>query len=343
MVFWNLYFLGKLALSLSGALSLQFTLNALLLLVVAGKHRYMKRQRFGLWSGLAEVLLLVPAGLALALHEFGLVVNANLLLQIRNLLGFSNEYLFELVRRTLEPEMIWAALAGLIILRVFNRYLRLSAWTLSALLVFGVVTQVREYQAQESASLNSRQSAETIKLRDGAFAAERMALSPEEFARLQHSRNPLLPSSNRSLGGPDGQLKQFYAQQAQVLSSGFVNAKQAPDFDVIVLHVCSMAWADIQASKLSTHPILTNADLQFTRFNTVSSYSGPATLRFLRGNCGQVVHKELYNASNAECNLYQGLRLSGYQLQMGMNHNGAFDKFKAQGFRIRFLVVVQIV
>lgn len=89
-----------------------------------------------------------------------------------------------------------------------------------------------------------------------------------------------------------------------------------------------MAWADIQASRLSAHPVLTQADLLLKQFNTVSSYSGPATLRFLRGNCGQALQKDLYGPLNAQCSLYNSLRLSGFRVQMGMNHDGAFDQFK---------------
>lgn len=328
MVFWNLYFLTKIILALSGTMSLAYGLNMALLAVVAAKHRTMKIQRFGLLSLLVELAVLMPAGLFLALHEFGLVVNLTLLQQIINLTGFSRDYLIELAQRTFEPEMLWAALFGLILLRVFNRYIRLTSWTFALLIGTAAASSIQEYQADQKAILSRAVSPDESLIRSGSYAAERLALSPEEFARIKEAKDRETKARESGSGGPDEILRKFYDEQRQKLVDGFLSPKAAPDFDVIVLHVCSMAWADIQASKLSAHPILTQADVVFKQFNTVSSYSGPATLRFLRSSCGQGLQKDLYGPLNAQCSLYNGLRLSGFKVQMGMNHDGAFDQFK---------------
>lgn len=328
MVFWNLYFLIKIMLTLSGTMALAYGLNLGLLAAVALKHRTMKVQRFGLFSVGVELILLMPAGLFLALHELGLVVNLTLLQQIINLTGFSQDYLIELVKRTVQPEMFWAALFGLIVLRIFNRYIRLTAWTFALLLGSGAAMGIQEYQADQKANQNTAVSPDESVIRSGSFAAERLALSPEEFARVKEAKENEVMAKEASGNSPDSLLRKFYDEQRQKLVDGFLSPKATPDFDVIVLHVCSMAWADIQASKLSAHPVLTQADLLFKQFNTVSSYSGPATLRLLRGSCGQGLQKDLYGPVNAQCSLYNGLRLSGFKVQMGMNHDGAFDQFK---------------
>lgn len=328
MVFWNLYFLSKIILGLNGTMTLAYGFNIALLALVALKHRTLKMRRFGLFSLLVEVGLLMPAGLFLALHEFGLVVNMTLVQQIINLTGFSQDYLIELAQRTFEPEMLWAALFGLIILRVFNRYIRLTSWTLALLIGTAAASGIQGYREDQKANLAMAASPDESLIRSGSYAAERLALSPEEFARVKEAKEREALSKEGANGGPEESIRKFYDEQRQKVVDGFLTPKAAPDFDVIVLHVCSMAWADIQASKLSAHPVLTQADLLFKQFNTVSSYSGPATLRFLRGNCGQGLQKDLYGPANAQCSLYNSLRLSGFKVQMGMNHDGAFDQFK---------------
>lgn len=329
MVFWNLYFLSKIILALSGTMTLAYSLNIGLLALVAIKHRTLKMRRFGLFSLLVEVAVLMPAGLFLALHEFGLVVNLTLVQQIINLTGFSQAYLIELAERTFEPEMLWAALFGLIVLRVFNRYIRLTSWTLVLLIGTAAADSIKEYQADQLANQVYAISPDESIIRSGTFAAERLALSPDEFARMKEVRDREALAKEATNGGPDNLLRKFYYEQRQRIVDGFLSPKAAPDFDVIVLHVCSMAWADIQASKLSVHPVLTQADLLLKQFNTVSSYSGPATLRFLRSNCGQGLQKDLYTPLNAQCSLYNSLRISGFRVQMGMNHDGAFDQYKS--------------
>ncbi|MDH4395641.1 MAG: cellulose biosynthesis protein BcsG [Limnobacter sp.] len=328
MVFWNLYFITKIILAINGTMSLAYGLNIALLILVATKHRTLRVRRFNLFSLLIEVGVLMPAGLFLALHEFGLVVNLTLVQQIVNLTGFSQAYLIELAQRTFEPEMLWAGLFGLIVLRIFNRYIRLTAWTLVLLIGTATATSIREYQADQLANSARAVSPDESLIRSGSFAAERLALSPDEFARLKEVRDREAQSKDEAKGGPDDILRKFYEDQRLKIIDGFLSPKAAPDFDVIVLHVCSMAWADIQASKLSAHPVLTQADLVLKQFNTVSSYSGPATLRFLRSNCGQGLQKDLYSPLNAQCGLYNSLRLSGFRVQMGMNHDGAFDQYR---------------
>ena len=72
------------------------------------------------------------------------------------------------------------------------------------------------------------------------------------------------------------------------------------------------------------------------RFNTVSTYSGPAVIRFLRAPCGQPAHKAMYaGAPREQCLLMPALQAAGLEQQVVLNHDGHFDDFlklvKAQG------------
>jgi cellulose synthase operon protein YhjU len=59
----------------------------------------------------------------------------------------------------------------------------------------------------------------------------------------------------------------------------------------------------------------------------VSTYSGPAAIRFLRAPCGQPTHKGLYAPASAACLLMPGLGQVGFEQQLVLNHDGHFDDF----------------
>jgi cellulose synthase operon protein YhjU len=111
--------------------------------------------------------------------------------------------------------------------------------------------------------------------------------------------------------------------------------ESAPPFDVIFLHVCSMAWDDLEATGLDKHPFLASFDIVLKRFNSVSTYSGPAAIRFMRAPCGQQTHKDLYTPARAQCQLMPALQAAGLEPQVVLNHDGHFDDFlkliQAQG------------
>jgi len=111
--------------------------------------------------------------------------------------------------------------------------------------------------------------------------------------------------------------------------------ENTPAFDVVFLHVCSLSWDDLAAAGLDKHPLLSSFDIVLRTFNAVSTYSGPAAIRFLRAPCGQVPHKALYAPAGSHCLLMPALRQAGLEVQLVMNHDGHFDDFlkfvKAQG------------
>jgi len=96
---------------------------------------------------------------------------------------------------------------------------------------------------------------------------------------------------------------------------------------VIVLQICSLSWADLQYAKQSQHPTIRQADFVFENFNSATSYSGPAAIRLLRGKCGQTTHDALYSAANNSCMLFEQLRNVGFEVEMGLNHDGRFQDF----------------
>jgi cellulose synthase operon protein YhjU len=88
-----------------------------------------------------------------------------------------------------------------------------------------------------------------------------------------------------------------------------------------------LSWDDLQAVERADDPLLGRFDILLTAFNTAASYSGPAAIRLLRGNCGQPTHKALYEAAPRECLLFDGLQDAGFEPNWLMNHDGHFGDF----------------
>lgn len=135
-------------------------------------------------------------------------------------------------------------------------------------------------------------------------------------------------SSNTSL---NRHLDEFFAGEQ---TRSFNLPRPAPDgqpFDVVVLSVCSLAWDDLQLSKLTDHPLFKGFDIVFDNFNSATSYSGPALIRMLNGSCGQRPHAALFDHSlPRNCQLFTQLSSIGFTPNLLMNHDGDFDSFLAQ-------------
>lgn len=328
MFLWNLYFLIKLVLAASGVLQLQglWNLGLFMALVLSNPLKTRFPNTLG---ALRDLLFLAPA-IALLLHELGLVVSWALIDQIKLLFGFSMEYLIELLRRSISAWMVWSVVALLLITRVLNRYVRISSWVLAALVVSTMIQFTDDYKASQAAEQAEVKNGFALG-RQNLSPAELLSLGQTEYAQLkvfrQEERGAALRDSKEPGLGPDAVLRGFFERQKAIVPAGLRVGTNPPDFDVIVLQICSMSWADLQSARQSQHPVLRNADFVFENFNSATSYSGPAAIRLLRGRCGQPEHARLYDAPQDNCMLFKQLREEGFSVEMGLNHDGRFENF----------------
>ncbi len=102
---------------------------------------------------------------------------------------------------------------------------------------------------------------------------------------------------------------------------------RAPAFDVILLHVCSLSWNDLDTVGLRDHKFLSGFNIMFTNFNSVTSYSSMATIRLLRAGCGQATHGDLWNPAHPDCYLLDRLRQHGFRSYAAMDHDGLYGDF----------------
>lgn len=146
---------------------------------------------------------------------------------------------------------------------------------------------------------------------------------------------------NNAQADPAVVLNAFYEEEA-ARRIRFELGGRRPEFDVLVVHVCSLAWDDMTFVNESGESFFNRFDIVFRNFNSATSYSGPAAIRLLRANCGQQKHKDIYEPVEDSCYLFGNLAALGYDVQAILNHDGHFDGFRGQiesvgGVRMKLL------
>jgi cellulose synthase operon protein YhjU len=331
MMIWNLYFIIKIGLHLGGFLALSPLLNLGLffLLLLTNPALYEAKR---VLSALRYLTFTIPA-IALLLHELGLVVSLALVDQIVALFGFSVDYLWELVKRTVQPWMLWSGVLAFFLVQALNRYVRISSWVaLGLFLVLAKQTLPFLQPAVEPETLaENTEGGLLAQTRVNLSPAELIALGQVDFQKLRVARDQESQTKLRDIAndgaGPAATLNLFFERQRNLAVNAF-SPPENPDFDVVVLQICSMSWADLRFAKLSQHPLIRQADFIFENFNSATSYSGPAAIRLLRGKCGQTSHNALYQNTSESCLLYEQLRRTGFEVEIGMNHDGRFQDFR---------------
>lgn len=236
---------------------------------------------------LARALIAWPAALALLAHESGTKLNGRLLHQLGQVSGFSQSYAMELGLRLLGDNVLPLLAALLLACLVLNRWLRLDVLMCLALLVLPLASIRQSVVEARSSQVDAIENVQTM--------------------------------------DPQTKVQDFWQSELQ-RAYPFGEGRQPP-FDIVLLHVCSMSWDDLDAVGLGGRNLFDRFDLVFDQFNSVTSYSGPSMLRLMRANCGQTPHENLYRPAAGRCGLVQQLHLAGYQVQAYLNHDGRFDGF----------------
>ncbi|MBU9545229.1 cellulose biosynthesis protein BcsG [Burkholderia multivorans] len=292
MTFWNLYFILKFALFATGHLQPMWAANLVFALALAASAPLRSRVA-RIVRQVAAVAIAVPL-LARELHAPPL---ARLAEAAREVATFRADYWLEILPRLLPPMLLLTVAGMLIVYFVVNRWLRVATFVIAALIAMPL---------WQAGSGWATRVAQATTAQGGAATAAR-AGQPEDY---------------------NAALATFRAQESQrQVAFGHLGNDPAAQFDVIVVHVCSLSWDDLDAAKLRNHPMLSRFDYLFTNFSTAASYSGPAAIRVLRASCGQEAHADLYKPAPQQCHLFAQLASAGYTVQSLLNHDGHFDNF----------------
>lgn len=292
MGLWNLYFLAKLYLFHAGQMHPIWISNLVfaLLLVAPMESRVLR---------ILRQILAIVFGVLLAWSESTLPPIERAISQFSNLSAFTPAYMMELLQRVISVQMAVAILLAIGAYLLVNRWLRTTTFVLIAL-----VAMPLWYGAGIGASGS-----------DTNQAMARGGDAPQAGLNVSGNYDAILTA-----------FREQEAQRSAVVSP--LTASPDAQFDIIVLHICSLSWDDLDAAKSMNHPLLSRFDYLFKNFSAAASYSGPAAIRLLRASCGQQPHKDLYSPAPPECHLLGDLAQAGFTPQILMNHDGRFDNFR---------------
>ncbi len=141
---------------------------------------------------------------------------------------------------------------------------------------------------------------------------------------------PLRGLGQQNKGMVDRYVDAFYHSEAKRAVQLNPLPGGALAFDIIILHICSLSWDDLNTIGMADDPFLKQFDVLFTKFDSVTSYSNPAALRLLRATCGQMRHDDISGDVPRTCELFDALRGMGYQTYFTMNHDGTYSNFSGQ-------------
>ncbi len=298
MGFWSYYFFLKLALFWGRFIDFHVWPN-LAFAVFTVLPAKDKRWR------IAKQVVAIPTGIALLYHDSFLPPLQRALAQKDQLVDFNLPYLVELLGRFINVRLVLALVVMLLVWLLLRRKLRMASFVFLGILVVAVTPAVE------------------------ALAAR---LAPEPAPASAQAAGPVIAEADiTSLkpAGLDQRLDDFYKAESQRRVAFPSAAPDDPPFDLIVIHICSLAWDDLDYAERRDHALLKRFDVLFTHFNSAASYSGPAAIRVLRPGCGQTRHEALYKPAEPECYLYNELMRAGYKPEWAMNHEGIFGNMQA--------------
>lgn len=299
MGWWSAYFLAKLLLYTGGYINFHVWWNLLFAVFTALPARN-DRQR------LTKNMIASVVSVVLLYHDSWLPPLGRVLAQTQNLADFSLPYWIELIGRLISLKVVLEVVLLLAIYALLKRKLRMSTF------VFVGIGMVMVGPALVG--------------RVQAVGKHDVATSNVNAAAVNATMLDLRTLSAESL---NRKVAEFYQQerQRQIRFVPITDAGAA--YDIVLLHVCSLSWDDLQYLNQGSHSLLQRFDVVFNQFNSAASYSGPAAIRLLRGKCGQTEHKQLYEPASRDCLVMDGLQDVGFEPQWLMNHDGHFGNFFA--------------
>jgi len=216
--------------------------------------------------------------------------------QAAQLSQFSAAYIVELLLRFISLPVLVALLVAGVIYALISRWLRLDVLVILAMLA---VAGVEFFSSPAPLKVAPKQFIDD---------EESLMLSGEGVDKNQAVQQFLQRESARAVFFPAPKLSE-------------------QPFDIIFMQVCSLSWDDLQVMGLAQHPLWQRFDILLTRFNSASTYSGPAAIRMQRAACGQAAHDALYVDAPDKCYLMSNLQRAGFEPALVLNHNGQFDHF----------------
>lgn len=309
---WNFYFLVKFALLWAGYLNFHPLPNLVFMAFLLMPIPNYRLHRLRHWVA-------IPIGFALFWHDTWLPGPQSIMSQGSQVAGFSADYMLDLVTRFVNLQMIGALFVLLVAWLFLSQWVRVTVFVVAIMVWLNVLTV-----AGPAFTLWPGGQPTTTVTTDGASVATTVAATGNT-AVVGDIPAQTAPPTTANL---NAWLSTFYnAEDKRQTKFPEALPADAQPFELLVINICSLSWADVDAAGLMSHPLWSHFDIQFKDFNSATSYSGPAAIRLLRASCGQPSHKNLYQPAGNQCYLFDNLEKLGFTQHLMLGHDGVFGGF----------------
>lgn len=305
---WNLYFLVKFGLLWAGYLNFHPMMNLVFMAFLLFPLPNNRLHRWRHW-------IAIPLGLALFWHDTWLPGPESIMSQGSQIAGFSADYIWDLVTRFINWQMVGAFFVLVVAWLFLNQWIRITVFVVAAMVWVNLSPLIPSFSLWPTGQATSTTAATTTAPAAAAGSAATSGDLPAQTAA---------PTSDNL----NAWLNSFYASESKRTTTFPAQLPEdAQPFDLLVINICSLANSDIEAAGLMQHPLWSHFDIRFSNFNSATSYSGPAAIRLLRASCGQPSHTNLYQPAGNQCYLFDNLSKLGFTQHLMLDHNGVFGDF----------------
>lgn len=308
---WNLYFLVKFGLLWAGYLNFHPMLNLVFMAFLLFPLPNDRLHRWRQW-------LAIPLGFALFWHDTWLPGPESIMSQGSQIAGFSADYLWDLVTRFINWQMVGAFFVLVVAWMFLNQWIRITVFVVIAMVWVNLTALVGPSFSLWPTGQATNTTAATTTASPAASASGGPAASGDIPAQTAAPTSDNLNAWLSSFYESEGKRATTFPTQLPA---------DAQPFDLLVINICSLATSDVEAAGLMQHPLWSHFDIRFSDFNSATSYSGPAAIRLLRASCGQPSHTNLYQPAGNQCYLFDNLSKLGFTQHLMLDHNGVFGDF----------------
>ncbi|ROU15865.1 cellulose biosynthesis protein BcsG [Kluyvera ascorbata] len=305
---WNLYFLVKFGLLWAGYLNFHPMMNLVFMAFLIFPLPNSRLHRWRNW-------IAVPLGFALFWHDTWLPGPESIMSQGSQIAGFSADYIWDLVTRFINWQMVGAFFVLVVAWLFLNQWIRITVFVVAAMIWVNISPLLPSINLWPTGQATNATAATTTAPAAAASSATASGDTPAQTAA---------PTSDNL----NAWLNSFYASESKRTTTFPAQLPEdAQPFDLLVINICSLANSDVEAAGLMQHPLWSHFDIRFSNFNSATSYSGPAAIRLLRASCGQPSHTNLYQPAGNQCYLFDNLAKLGFTQHLMLDHNGVFGDF----------------
>lgn len=305
---WNLYFLVKFGLLWAGYLNFHPMMNLVFMAFLIFPLPNSRLHRWRNW-------IAIPLGFALFWHDTWLPGPESIMSQGSQIAGFSADYIWDLVTRFINWQMVGAFFVLVVAWLFLNQWIRITVFVVAAMIWVNISPLLPSINLWPTGQATNATAATTTAPAAAASSAAASGDTPAQTAA---------PTSDNL----NAWLNSFYASESKRTTTFPAQLPEdAQPFDLLVINICSLANSDVEAAGLMQHPLWSHFDIRFSNFNSATSYSGPAAIRLLRASCGQPSHTNLYQPAGNQCYLFDNLAKLGFTQHLMLDHNGVFGDF----------------